>query len=203
MMKRFLRSLGPAIPVLALCLASACALAPVSTNFTGRSLGSGKVGLDGGAVAAGSGIFYGRLAVGLGPNMDFGAQYDMLSAGLFAKYSIINNRASGFSLAGFGGAGIAVNGYYVYGGPALSFKAGMIEPYFAARINWVHYGENKSSSGFDISAGDYSYLQFTAGSVLWFSQAVGLNAEFSYFSGTTGSTQLVGPIICGGLKLRL
>jgi len=197
------RPLGIAVPVLVLMLASACALAPISSNFTGRSLGSGTVGLDGGAVVAGSGMFAARLAIGLGPNLDFGAQYDTLSAGLFAKYSLINNRDSGFSLAGFAGGGVAVNGYYIYGGPSLSFKAGIFEPYFVGRFNWVHYGENKSSSGFDITAGDFNYLQFTAGSVLWFSRAVGINAEISYFSGTTGSTQLIGPIIAGGLKLRL
>jgi hypothetical protein len=102
-----------------------------------------------------------------------------------------------------GSGKVGLDGGAVAAGPALSIKAGMFEPYFVGRINWVHYGENKTLSGFDITAGDYSYLQFTAGSVLWFSRAVGINAEFSYFSGTTGSTQLVGPVIAGGLKLRI
>jgi len=184
-----------------LFLASACALAPVSSNFTGRSLGSGKVGLDGGAVLAGSGLIAGRLTVGVGPNLDFGAQYDTLSAGLFAKYSLINS-GTGFSLAGFVGGGKTIGGQYIYAGPAVSLKFGGIEPYFVGRYNWVHYGETKSSGGFDIEEGDYSYLQFTGGAVFWFSRAFGIQAEASYFSGTTGSTQLIGPLISGGLKIR-
>jgi hypothetical protein len=56
--------------------------------------------------------------------------------------------------------------------------------------------------GGHISAGKYSYIQFTFGSILWISRKIGLNVEFSTFSGTTWLTDFEALIVAGGLKFR-
>ncbi|MDH5705974.1 MAG: hypothetical protein OEZ45_08140 [Candidatus Aminicenantes bacterium] len=183
-------------------LTTGCALAPLSSSFEGRSIGKGKVGLDvGGASIAG---FYPtfKLTYGFATKMDVGFQYEEFSMGLFGKYSFINRPHQGFSLAGIISGGVTSNGNYFYIGPVLSYKSKTFEPYFVARLNAVHYNETKISSGITISEGKYSYLQLTGGSDLWLSPRIGLCLELSAFAGSTGSTEVEGAIIHGGLKLR-
>ena len=96
---RFLGLTIKSLGLTSLVLACSC-LAPLFNNFTGRSLGQGKVGLEGGAVAAGSALPVFKISTGVTRDLDLGLQYDSFSIGLFGKYSFINNRESGFSLAG-------------------------------------------------------------------------------------------------------
>jgi hypothetical protein len=136
-------------------------------------------------------------------NLDIGLQIELLTLGLFGKYSFRNTIENGFSSAALFGLGTTVNGMYVYTGPVLSYKMNFFEPYFVGRYNYVHYSETKDIwSGDAIEAGNYSYFQLTFGSILWISRKVGLNFELSTFSGTTGLLDFEGPIFLGGLKLR-
>jgi hypothetical protein len=85
-------------------LASGC-LAPLSNGFTARSLGAGKIGLDGGMsvlVRQEDSIVLPAfaIAVGLSSDFDLGVQMESASIGVFGKYSFINNKERGFSLAG-------------------------------------------------------------------------------------------------------
>ncbi len=182
-------------------LCASCAVAPVTSGFLGRSYGKGNLAIDGGGIIIGSGVPYFKAGYGLSSNLDLGLQYDFLAIGLFGRYSFIN-KTNGFSLAGLASAGSTADGTYVYAGPALSYKAGFIEPYLVSRFNYVSYNETDDQSGIDFETGSYSYLQFNAGSVFWISPSVGANVEFTFFSGTTGSTELVGPLVSGGLKFR-
>jgi hypothetical protein len=185
-----------------LVLACSC-LAPLSNNFTGRSLGQGKVGLEAGVVAAGSALPVFKLSVGLSRDFDLGLQYDSFSLGLFGKYSFLNNQESGFSLAGVAGGGITVSGGYVYAGPVLSCKLGTLEPYFVGRFNFVSYGKSSSSSALITwEAGQYTYLQFTLGGVLWVWRGFGLNGEISFYSSSLGLTEMPGATVLAGLKIR-
>ena len=189
-----------------LCLASlvlACScLAPFSNNFTGRSLGKGKVGLEGGVIAAGSALPVFKFSYGLSRNLDLGLQYDSFSLGLFGKYSFINDQESGFSLAGIAGGGATVGGGYAYAGPALSYKIGALEPYVVGRYNFVSYEESDSSVGMSWEAGNHNYFQFTFGSVLWIGKGFGLNAEVSFFSGLLGIEDMVPATVLAGAKIR-
>jgi len=188
--------------VFSLFALSGC-VAPFSSNFTGRSLGKGKIGLDG--VAGLGEVEWGgfKLAYGMTSNLDIGLQIELLTLGLFGKYSFRNTIENGFSSAALFGLGTTVNGMYVYTGPVLSYKMNFFEPYFVGRYNYVHYSETKDIwSGDAIEAGNYSYFQLTFGSILWISRKVGLNFELSTFSGTTGFLDFEGPIFLGGLKLR-
>ncbi len=176
-----------------------CAIAPLSNNFTGRSLGKKGVEIEGGAVVAGAAIPSFKFSYGVSSDFDLGIHYDSYCIGLFGKYSIINNN-EGFATAGLFGGGATVNGYYLYAGPVLSFKTGFFEPYFVGRFNYVHYDEFESD--FDIEPGNYSYLQLTGGSVFWISKKIGLNVEVSAFTGATGAGEIAAPIFLGGLRLR-
>lgn len=178
-----------------------CAVAPVTSGFLGRTYGKGNLAMDGGGIIIGSGIPYFKAGYGISRDFDLGLQYDFLAIGLFGRYSFIN-KTDGFSLAGLASAGSTADGTYIYTGPALSYKAGFIEPYFVGRYNYVNYDESDTQSGIEFEAGSYSYLQFNAGSVFWISPSVGANVEFTFFSGSTGSTELVGPLVSGGLKFR-
>ena len=187
-----------------LCLfISGCAIAPLSNSFTGRSIGKKKVQLEGGAVALGTGMPAFKFTYGLLHDFDLGLQYDSFSFGLFSKYSLINPENKGFALAGLFGGGVTIEGNYLYVGPALSYKTGMFEPYFVTRFNYVVYDENDSFSNINIAAGEYSYFQITGGSIFWISKNFGLNVEASTFSTeATGSTEIAGPLLFGGLKIR-
>lgn len=185
-------------------LPSGC-VAPMSNNLTGRSLGSGKVGLDGGVVFAsgGDGVVPSvKTAVGVSQDLDLGAQYDLFSIGLFARNSFINNDED-LSLAGVLGLGIAASGFYGYTGPVISYKAGALEPYFGPRLNVVSYGESDSSSFISWEGGTFTYFQLTLGTVLWMSEGIGLNMETSVFMGDAGLVDFEDIVGMGGLTFRL
>jgi hypothetical protein len=188
------------VAILAVFSAS-CAVAPVTSGFLGRSYGKGNLAVDGGGIILGTAVPYFKAGYGIGANLDLGLQYDFLAIGLFGRYSFINKK-EGFSLAGLASVGSTAEGSYVYTGPALSYKAGFIEPYFVGRFNYVNYDESDTQTGIEFDSGSYSYLQFNAGSVFWISPSVGANVEFAFFSGSTGSADLVGPLVSGGLKFR-
>jgi hypothetical protein len=186
-MTKFYRNAS--IIVLLALLASGC-LAPLSNNFTARSLGPGKIGLDGGML-----VFVRQedsvalpaftIAVGLSSGFDLGVQMESASIGVFGKYSFINNKERGFSLAGVLGAGAVASGSYAYAGPVLSYKSKTVEPYFVGRFNSVHHGEsNDVFEGWE--PGTYTYGQFTLGSIFWLNQSVGLNVEGSALMGNLG-----------------
>jgi hypothetical protein len=103
--------------VILLALLSSGCLAPLSNSFTARSLGKGKMGLDGGMLALvrqeDSVVLPAfAIAIGLSSDLDFGVQMESASLGVFGKYSFINNKERGFSLAGVLGAGAVASGSY-------------------------------------------------------------------------------------------
>lgn len=185
-----------------LMLAAGC-VAPMSHGFTGSSLGRGKVGLDGGAVLGpGGAVLSAKAALGVTDNMDIGAQFDLLSAGLFGKNSFIN-RDRGLSLAGVAGLGVAAGGYYGYAGPVVSLRSGPFEPYLGPRINVVRYGESKSGSFVSWDEGTFLYFQATLGSVLWITGSLGAGIEASVFIGNDGLVDFEEIIGMAGLMIRL
>jgi len=198
--------------ILLALLASGC-LAPLSNSFTARSLGTGKIGLDGEMLAVvrqeDSVVLPAfTIAIGLSSDFDLGVQIESASMGVFGKYSFINNKERGFSLAGVLGAGAVADGSYAYAGPVLSYKAKSFEPYLVGRLNYVHYGESEDLFE-DIlwEAGTYTYVQFTLGSIFWLTQSIGLNVEGSAFAGNLGLADFEdfgasSFVVLGGVKVR-
>lgn len=193
--------------ILLALLASGC-LAPLSNNFTARSLGAGKVGLDGAVGMINQQSFPAlKIAVGLSTDFDLGLQLDAGGMGVFGKYSFVNNMERGFSLAGVLGAGAVASGSYAYGGPVLSYKAKSFEPYIVGRLNLVHYGKSEDFFGESWAAGNYTYFQFTLGSIFWLSSKIGLNVEGSAFAGKLGLEDfedfaVPSFVVLGGVKFR-
>lgn len=195
--------------ILLALLATGC-LAPLSNSFTARSLGAGKIELDGGMsalVRQGDSFMLPAfaIAVGLSSDFDLGVQMESASMGVFGKYSLINNKERGFSLAGVLGAGAVASGSYAYAGPVLSYKSKAVEPYFVGRFNYVHYGE--SDNILDMEAGNYTYVQFTLGSIFWLNPSVGLNIEGSAFAGNLGLQDfedfgVSSFVVLAGIKVR-
>jgi len=195
--------------ILLALLASGC-LAPLSNSFTAMSLGTGKIEFDGGMVALvgqEDSVVLPAFAITLGVSSDFdlGLQLESSSLGVFGKYSFINSKERGFSLAGVLGAGAVASGSYAYAGPVLSYKSKAVEPYFVGRFNYVHYGESESC--LDMEPGTYTYLQFTLGSVFWLTPSIGLNVEGSAFAGNLGLQDFedfgaASFIVLGGVKVR-
>jgi len=196
--------------ILLALLASGC-LAPLSNSFTARSLGTGKIEFDGGMVA-----LVGQedsvvlpafsITAGVSSDFDLGVQMESASIGVFGKYSFINNKERGFSLAGVVGAGAVGDGSYIYAGPVLSYKSKAVEPYFVGRFNSVHYGESNDVFE-DWEPGTYTYVQFTLGSIFWLTQRIGLNVEGSAFSGNLGRADFedfgaASFVVLGGIKVR-
>ena len=106
-------------------LTNPCCLAPLSNSFTARSLGKGKIGLDGGMLALvrqeDSVVLPAfAVAIGLSSDFDLGVQIESASIGVLGKCSFIDNKERGFSLAGVLGAGAVASGSYAYAGPVLS-----------------------------------------------------------------------------------
>ena len=206
-MAKFYRNASMVI-LLAL-LASGC-LAPLSNSFTARSLGTGKIGLDGGMsvlVRQEDSFVLPAFAIALGVSSDFdlGVQMESASLGVFGKYSFINSKERGFSLVGVLGAGAVASGSYAYAGPVLSYKSKAVEPYFVGRFNYVHYGE--SENVLDMEPGTYTYAQFTLGSVFWLTPSIGLNIEGSAFAGNLGLQEFEdfgasSFVVLGGVKVR-
>jgi hypothetical protein len=195
------------VVVLLALLASGC-LAPLSSNFTARSLGAGGVEVDGGVLTLGGALPAFKIAIGLLSNFDLGLQLESASLGVFGEYSFVNNKERGFSLAGVLGGGAVASGSYAYGGPVLSYKSKSFEPYFVARLNYVHYGKSEDTfSDVHWEAGTNTYLQFTLGTIFWVTSNIGLNIEGSAFAGKFGLEDfgdfaVPSVIVLAGAKVR-
>jgi hypothetical protein len=200
---------GKAFAVILLALLASGCLAPLSSSFTARSVGAGGIEADVGVMNVSSVIPACKVAVGLSSNFDLGGQMENASIGGFGKYSLVNNREQGFSLAVVAGGGAVASGSYFYGGPVLSYKAKSFEPYFMGRLNVVHYGEaNDLFSDVHWEAGTYSYFQFTLGSIFWITRNIGFNIEGSAFAGSLGLVDyedfaVPSLIVLAGVKFRL
>jgi hypothetical protein len=191
------------VVVLSLSMLSGC-VAPLTSNFSGRSLGKGKVEFDVGGVSFGDmavGAF--KFAYGATPNFDLGIQFEYGCAGLFGKYAIRNPKENGLAFAALIGGGMITNGSYFYAGPILSFKMNLWEPYIVGRYNYVNYKEILYSwNGCSEETKGHPYFQFTFGSIFWISRKIGFNIELSTLSGDTDFTDIEGPLIAGGFKIR-
>ena len=186
-----------------LAVLSGC-IAPLTSNFSGRTMGKGKMGFDAGTIGLGDGqVGALKLTYGIAHDFDFGVQLEYGCIGLFGKYALRNPRENGLAFAALFGGGATTNGTYAYTGPVLSFKMNMLEPYIVGRYNYVHYQEMEGIwSGAILESENHSYFQLTVGSIFWISRKIGFNIELSFFSESEWLDELEQPIVAGGLKIR-
>ncbi len=173
----------------ALLILQSCGLAPLSNDYTARSLGKANWGINGGGslMTAGGGATGGgylRLNRGITDNLDIGGLAEVnamfLSAGITAKYALINS-PQGLSMAidsSIGAIGAGTTGFYIYGGPIISYKANWLEPYLVIRYNYVHYNKTKVFENDDlfttIPAFGFSYIYYTLGNTFWLTNKFGI-----------------------------
>lgn len=166
-----------------------CAIAPVGTDLTGRTYGSGSFYASGGYSTNLLPDF--KAGVGAAKDLDIWVQTDILTLGLGAKYSIINQEL-GFSMAVAGGIGWSSGTDYYYFAPVFSYKTEKNEPYFAPRFNFVDVDSDYADDFYDDIADnkvgpvilapiDFPYVQLALGNRFWASERMYIGLEASVF----------------------
>lgn len=187
---------------LAVCsLIQGCAMAPLSNSTTARTNGSGKWSTNVGAGGRGEpAYYYLRQTYGVTDNFDAGviAEAGINNIiGLTAQYAFLNQPA-GWSTGVLGGVGVGqlkgrgtvdgqtvendtTNAYHIYAGPIVSYKYQSLEPYLAARLNYVNTSTtvragSSDNGGLNIKT-NTAYATFTAGTNYWFTPNLGVTAN--------------------------
>lgn len=186
--------------VLTACLIflSGCAIGPIVSHETARTVGDSNHELAGGYGMAGLAF---KWNYGLTENLDLGFHYESLSMGVRAKYAFINN-PTGWSLASALGAGSSLGGSHYYADLIASYLVGSFEPYGTLRLVDVtsdpleFQDTNTGSADFTIASYRYQYGQFLLGTRYWLNENWYLSAEatnlFSVSSVSFGNALLFG-----------
>lgn len=178
---------------------SGCAIGPLVSHETARTVGNSNHELIGGYGQAGHIL---KWNYGLTENLDLGLHWESLSIGVRAKYAFINNK-SGLSLASALGTGDSLGGSHYYGDIIGSYLTGSWEPYGTVRVVHVKNdplefkNKNTGQVSFTIDKSEYDYGQFILGTRYWFNDHWLLSIEasslFTISSGfKTGNSVLAG-----------
>src|SRR5512145_967911 len=90
--------------IISLVLAS-CASAPIANHYSAKSLGTGGIEVQGGALAIGTAMPFFKAGVGVASDLDVGVQFETINIGGYAKYSLLNPKGDGLALAIVGAGG--------------------------------------------------------------------------------------------------
>jgi hypothetical protein len=180
-------------------LFSGCAVGPLVSHETARTVGSSHHELMAGYGQAGY-VF--KWNYGLTQNLDFGLHFESLSVGVRAKYAFLNS-SSGWSFAAALGTGASIGGSHYYGDLIGSYLVGSWEPYGTLRA--VHVtndplefkDKDTGHVDFTVDKSEYDYGQFILGTRFWMTPHWLLSLEastlFPISSGfRMGSTLLAG-----------
>jgi hypothetical protein len=177
-------------------LFAGCVMPPLSNDVTARSLGKGNWSTTGGIIFPEVDVAYIRQGYGVTDNLDVGVLGETginNVVGGWGQYSIIN-QPEGFSFAIDGGAGggqvkgkisdgvnQTTTGYYGYIGPIVSYKTQYLEPYVAARVNYLKLNNNITPNNADDFGMDFVGSQcsgiLTVGTTLWFNNYFGVTVS--------------------------
>ncbi len=153
-------------------LLSACAVGPLVSHESARTVGKSNHELLGGYGQTGY-VF--KWNYGFSENFDLGLQWESLSLGIRGKYAFFN-RKQGWSWAAALGAGKSVGGTHYYVDGIGSYMTGSWEPYGTLRIVQVTTDpvEFRSTStgqlSFAIASTQYTYGQTILGTKYWFTE---------------------------------
>ncbi|MBX3020183.1 MAG: hypothetical protein KF799_00780 [Bdellovibrionales bacterium] len=187
------------LALLSMCFLSACAVGPLVSQETARTVGDDKNEWLGGFGQAGYVIKYTR---GIGKDFDFGVQWESLSLGIRFKYAFINQE-SGLSLAGALGAGTSIGGSHYYGDLLMSYKSGFFEPYSMVRVVSVKTDplefkdEDTGKMHFTVGRAQYVYGQATLGARFWLDPNWLLSMEASSLFSMTKDVKISSNVFAG------
>ncbi len=194
------------LPLFVLSLCCGCAVGPLVSHETARTVGHSRHELVGGYGQAGYVL---KWNYGLTDRFDWGLQWESLSIGIRGKYVVINGKNDGLSMALALGTGTSLGGSHVYGDIIASYLAGSWEPYTTMRI--VHVTNDplelsEKDTGkilFTVSKSEYNYGQFILGTRYWFNPHWTLSLEgSSLFSLSSGFAIESNLILGAGLGYR-
>lgn len=185
--------------ILALTTFTSCAVGPLYTQETARSLGKSKHEIMGGYGQAG---YLVKWSYGLTDDLDLGVYLESLSFGLRAKYSFINNKDN-WSLAAALGTGGSFSGTYNAVDIIGSYLNGPWEPYSSLRIvqvNNIPLDFNDKETGqlnFTVPGTTYTYSHLFLGTRYWFSPQWLLSVEASTLLPISSGLIIGGGVIWG------
>jgi hypothetical protein len=167
---------------------TSCSLSPFSPNNTGKSYGAGQLQAETGNVNSNY-----HIKFGYGVTQDFDAGFIMefgaiSTSAIFFRYSLINNEIGPSFGTEFGyGSTDTTKFYYIGATGSLSFSKDF-ELFMNPRINIVSTDEadiekDSYNGNLKILAYDTTYLQFSYGFNVWFSEAAGLSLYSVYLKG--------------------
>lgn len=167
-----------------------CAIGPLVSHETARTVGKGHSELIGGYGMAGYAIKYNY---GVADNLDLGIHWESLSIGVRAKYAFKNGGENSWSWAAAGGIGASIGGSHYYGDFTGSYLFKAFEPYATLRLVHVKNDplefkdQNTGEVDFTVDLPDYNYGQGIIGTRYWIDPHWLLSLEAgSVFSLTSG-----------------
>jgi hypothetical protein len=175
--------------IISLFTLTSCSLSPFAPNNSGRSYGAGKLQAETGNVNSNYHIKFGygiTQDMDAGFIMEFGA---ISTSAIFFRYSFLNNETGPSIGSEFGyGSTDTTKFYYLGFTGSLAFTKDF-ELFMNPRINIVNTDEvdiekDKFNGNLKILAYDTTYMQFSYGFNVWFSEAAGLSLYSIYLKGT-------------------
>lgn len=197
---RLIVSMYKQFNILILCgLLSGCAVGPLVSHETARTVGSRNSELIGGYGQAGY-VF--KWNYGLGKDFDIGLHWESLSIGLRAKYAFINS-SNGFSLAAALGIGESLGGSHYYGDILFSYLVKKFEPYGTIRLVHVKTDpvefrdEDTGHVDFTVRSYKYDYGQGILGARIWFNKNWFLSLEASTLFTVSDDVEIADGVLLG------
>lgn len=180
-------------------LFSGCALGPLVSHETARTLGHGNKELLGGY---GSGGYVVKFNYGASDNLDLGIQLESYSLDLRAKYSLLNS-SHGWSYAVAGGLGTSVGGSHYYADLMTSYLIKSWEPY--GTLRFVHIvtdpmefkDEDTGNLDFTVSSTRYNYGQFILGTRYHFDNRWMASGELSSLFAMSNGVSVSSGVLLG------
>ncbi len=179
--------------VIIICfLICSCAIAPLTSTYSARSLGKGNMSLD----ATFYPILASNFVYGVGENTDVGivAEVQLSYLGsIWVKHSFKNNsqKHSLAAMAGIFSGADATNSHGYYFGPVYSYRSSKWEWYTSLKYNQVFWDgqtilndddRDYLFSSFETDDEDFGYLQANLGIKYYFGQNFYANAGAIIFS---------------------
>lgn len=160
---------------------SGCALGPLASYDTARTVGKGKheLGFSYGAPS------YFTWNYGVAESFDLGLQVEIFSISARAKYALLNQPEGGFSLAVAGGIGKSIGGSHDYGDLLMSYKFDVFEPYATVRavnvkVDPKDFRDEKTGDlVFSLNSSRFNYRQYFVGTRIWFTPKIAVAVEGS------------------------
>jgi len=165
-------------------IVSGCAVGPMTSHETARTVGKGKFEGLGGLGQSG---YFAKGHFGVTRRLDLGLELETLTFGARAKGTIFRQK-NGWSVASaFGFGGGSDNRYYYVDGIA-SYFLGHWEPYGTLRyisgkadLTELRSREDATSLSFTTRKADFSYFQLMGGTRYWIDKNWLLSVEAATF----------------------